>query len=341
MAAEKRQTVERTVGSNDGALRFLEARGMPLAAVVLAVFDQSDDCIKLIDVDGKLQFMNCNGMQAMEVDDFGGISGQPWESLWPAETQGQVRDAIAEARTGNVSRFEAFCPTAKGEPRWWDVTVTPVRDRQGMVAALLSSSRDITDRKTREESLGLVAAEMKHRLRNAYTVGAAVSMALAKDQPEHKDFAGEIAGRMMRLANAQSTLVDVGKASLSSVIDMVLQGFNDRDLVQVGPLPDVELGEELTKALALVLGELSTNSVKYGALSGRGWVQINAKEDAETITLDWREEHGTLGPALDLSKIAGGTGRQLMERMLASVGGHMDSTVTDTGFQARILVRKR
>lgn len=210
-----------------------------------------------------------------------------------------------------------------------------------MVAALLSSSRDITDRKTREESLGLVAAEMKHRLRNAYTVGAAVSMALAKDQPEHKDFAGEIAGRMMRLANAQSTLVDVGKASLSSVIDMVLQGFNDRDLVQVGPLPDVELGEELTKALALVLGELSTNSVKYGALSGRGWVQINAKEDAETITLDWREEHGTLGPALDLSKIAGGTGRQLMERMLASVGGHMDSTVTDTGFQARILVRKR
>lgn len=49
---------------NAEALTFLTDRDLSLSGVVLGIFDQSDDCIKLLDVEGRLQFMNCNGRQA-------------------------------------------------------------------------------------------------------------------------------------------------------------------------------------------------------------------------------------------------------------------------------------
>ncbi|WP_344709218.1 PAS domain-containing protein [Sphingomonas humi] len=339
IAAERLR--DREESPNAGALGFLQDHGLPLSSVVLAFFDQSDDCIKLLDVDGALQFMNCNGMRAMEVDDFGLVAGCPWESLWPAETQGQIATSLAEASAGRFYRFEAFCPTAKGTPRWWDVTVTPVRDARGEVAAILCSSHDVTDRKVKQEALASVAAEMKHRLRNAYTVGAAVSMAMAKDQPQHREFANELATRLMHLAGAQSSLIEVRESTLASIIDNVLKGFGNVDAVEIGPLPDVKLDEEKSKAFALVLGELSTNSLKYGAMSGRGRVRITARTTEEGFEIDWSEDNDGETPLLDLSKVTGGTGSELMRRMLASVGGRMESTLSKGAFEARISVRSR
>lgn len=321
---------------NAHALVFFRDRDLPLSGIVLSLFDQSDDCIKLLDLEGALQFMNCNGRQAMEVDDFSAIAGQPWHSLWPEEAQGLVAAAVGQARAGQFSRFEAFCPTAKGSPRWWDVTVTPIRSEDGHVSAILSSSRDISDRRVREEALASIAAEMKHRLRNAYTVGAAVSMAMAKDQPEHASFARELASRMVGLAEVQARLVDVDATTLADIVPGVVHSFGHADAVQIDIISDVSLSEPQAKALALVLGELSTNSLKYGALSGRGRVHVSAKASGGDVELEWREVHEITTPSLDFSQVGGGSGRQLMERMLASVGGSLQSASSEEGYRALI-----
>ena len=65
------------------AVDFLRAAGLALSSVVLGLLDQSDDCIKIIDSDGALRFMNCNGKRAMQIDDFCAVAGQPWHALWP------------------------------------------------------------------------------------------------------------------------------------------------------------------------------------------------------------------------------------------------------------------
>ena len=105
------------------AASFADASGAMLAAIL----DQSADCIKVISAAGTVEYMNRNGQCAMEIDDFCAVAGQDWTSLWPLDARPTIAQAIATARNGQPSRFEAFCPTAKGTPRWWDVSVSPLR----------------------------------------------------------------------------------------------------------------------------------------------------------------------------------------------------------------------
>ncbi len=72
------------------------------------------------------------------------IIGQPWASLWPPEAASIVDQAIATAAAGEIARFNGFCPTAKGTPKWLDVTVSPVLNAQRRPEFLLVISRDIS-----------------------------------------------------------------------------------------------------------------------------------------------------------------------------------------------------
>lgn len=120
----------------------------PLSKLPLTVdllFESSPDCAKMLDAQGNLLAMNVNGQCLMEVDDVTQVCGLPWTSLWPEEAGAQIKAALEQARQGELGRFVAFCPTAKGTPKWWDVRVTPVYDEKKQVQGFLSVSRDITE----------------------------------------------------------------------------------------------------------------------------------------------------------------------------------------------------
>ncbi|WP_426173464.1 hybrid sensor histidine kinase/response regulator [Massilia sp. TWR1-2-2] len=121
-------------------------------------FEHSPDCIKIFDLHGRLQAMNRNGQCAMEIDDLSTLTGTLWPSLWPEDARAKVIAAMDSALAGGSGHFDAFCPTNKGSPRWWDVLVTPIFGDDGKVANLLSVSRDITDaHRAVEQRLELVA----------------------------------------------------------------------------------------------------------------------------------------------------------------------------------------
>lgn len=136
------------------------------AELYLRLFEDSPDCIKLLDAEGYLEHMNSNGCVLMEVDDFEGIvHRKAWCDLWPEETKPLVSKSVVEAKSGNKSRFQAFCPTAKGTPKWWDVFVNPVLDEEKNVVNIISASRDITSIKLEEQRksdfLKIVGHELK------------------------------------------------------------------------------------------------------------------------------------------------------------------------------------
>lgn len=109
------------------------------------ILESSNDCIKVLTLDGQLLFMNTGGTNLFEVDDPASLLNAQWPSFWRGKDQENAMAAIAAAKTGDVGRFQGYCPTAKGTPKWWDVIVTPIRDVSGQIAQLLSISRDITE----------------------------------------------------------------------------------------------------------------------------------------------------------------------------------------------------
>jgi PAS domain S-box-containing protein len=113
----------------------------------------SQDCIKVLDLDGRLLFMNEGGMQVLEICDLGPVLHTPWVDFWQGEDRAEAVAAVETARNGGVGRFTGYFPTTvTGKPRWWDVVVSPIRDAQGQPERLLALSRDVTEQHLAEET---------------------------------------------------------------------------------------------------------------------------------------------------------------------------------------------
>jgi len=108
------------------------------------ILESAPDCINALNLDGRLLSMNTPGMRLMEIEDFGPFEGEYWINFWQGAERDAALAAVETARGGKTGRFQGFCPTAKGAPKWWDVIVAPIRNRQGKVIKLLATSRDIT-----------------------------------------------------------------------------------------------------------------------------------------------------------------------------------------------------
>jgi PAS domain S-box-containing protein len=302
-----------------------------------AILDQSLDCIKLIGPTGRLDFMNRNGRCAMEIDDFAAVAGRNWWELWPEEAQPLIREAVEHARNGRNFRFEAFCPTARGAPRWWEVAVSPLKASDGTLRGIVSVSRDVTERVAALELRETAAAEMRHRLQNAYTLAGAIVQASARGSPEREAFAKDILTRLEQLGAAQSLLLEQegnGELTLGTLVERLTLPFRGHHCaIDFGPLPSVPLGEQEVRVLALAVGELSTNSNKYGALRHGGSIAIAAELKEKTLQLTWRET--TSGPSPNVRREPG-SGHRLIERALRSCGGRLDIDWRSDGLQAII-----
>jgi PAS domain S-box-containing protein len=115
-----------------------------VGAYFLGVVEASQDCIRVLSLDGVVEYMNRRGQVLFEITDFDRMRGQVWGDLWPAETRHMLHRAVRDARSGKVASFRAVCPTRSGVRKCWDTTVSPVRDGEGKVTRLLATSRDVT-----------------------------------------------------------------------------------------------------------------------------------------------------------------------------------------------------
>ncbi|QKQ76333.1 PAS domain-containing protein [Nostoc sp. TCL240-02] len=114
------------------------------------ILDSSSDCIKVLSLDGRLLYMNTGGLCLMEIDDLNCYLNTEWLGFWEGSSRQQAEEALATTKTGEVSIFRGYCPTAKGTPKWWEVVVSPILDASGQLERILLISRDITDRKQAE-----------------------------------------------------------------------------------------------------------------------------------------------------------------------------------------------
>jgi PAS domain S-box-containing protein len=118
-----------------------------------SVVESSRDCIKVLDLEGRLQWISAGGQHLMEIEDAKPLLQKSYPDFWSGADREAASNAVAAARSGGTSRFEGYCPTCKGTPKWWDEIVAPMLGKDGRTEKLLVVSRDITAQKHAEQTL--------------------------------------------------------------------------------------------------------------------------------------------------------------------------------------------
>lgn len=296
------------------------------ADILRGVLAGCGDCIKILDLDGRLQFMSEGGKRVMEVENFGALKGCPWPDFWAGTGNTDAKQAVATAISGGTARFRGQADTAKGNPRFWDVQVSPIFNEDGKPTHLLSISRDITDQWRSERDLreaaerqALLAGELAHRIKNTLAmVGAIANQTMRGDSVANAREA--FAARLMTLSHAHDILTQTSWASapIKDVVEGALRPHRSGMGRIVASGPDVWLAPKQALALAVAIHELATNAAKYGSLSTDGGVEIVwTNGGAEPVfRFVWKETGGpnVIAPA----KSALGFGTRLIEKMLAN-----------------------
>ena len=182
---------------------------------------------------------------------------------------------------------------------------------------------ELEQRKKAEEAREFLLREMQHRVKNTFgTVLAIAGQTFKGASPaQHQSFFARV--RALSEAHALLTHVSWSSVALRDVIANAIEPFQSADYPRVivsGPEVELDPGKALT--LAMVLHELCTNAVKYGALSlDPGIISISwetgKRGDHRAVKITWQEDGGPLVPP----PTHRGFGSTLIERALSGTQG--------------------
>ncbi len=176
------------------------------------------------------------------------------------------------------------------------------------------------------EDRELMIGEMAHRMKNAFARIGALARITLRESESLEDFESKFDGRMRALSDAKQMLVTgaVESVELGRIVhrELELAGRSPQQLAAVTG-PDVRLDDEGAQALSLAIHEFVTNSIKYGALAGRGELAVGWRRVGGDVELSWiesdlaetphidSESFGTqLHPHLDRTSVEGQLGSQ-------------------------------
>jgi two-component sensor histidine kinase/PAS domain-containing protein len=229
------------------------------------------------------------------------------------------------AMTGQPVRFEQFAAQLGG--RWYDVHAFPVGNPALHQVGILFN--DVTDRKSTEllrkqveQQQEVLNKELSHRMKNTFAMVQAIASQTLRRVSDREPVEA-FTQRIQALSTAHDVLVKQNWAAtnMDIVVRSVLATLAEKDrFVITGP--GIGLGARATLALSLLLHELTTNAVKYGALSNEdGRVSVDWRLDVidgtEELTLAWRE---TGGPVVT-EPSQKGFGSRLIRMGLIGTGG--------------------
>ena len=195
-------------------------------------------------------------------------------------------------------------------------------DDAGMVERIMFGIFiDVTGRKQAEEGRELLAGEMSHRVKNLLSIASGLTMITSRSTKNTKEMAHELTLRLTALGRAHDLVrpvpgqTEAPSALLGDLLTVLLAPYDDLGAfsgrIRVS-VPRMSVGESATTAFALVVHELATNSLKYGALSvDTGTLDVSCSAHDEAITVIWTESGG---PKVKVPTGPGGYGSKLVKQ---------------------------
>jgi signal transduction histidine kinase/CheY-like chemotaxis protein len=186
-----------------------------------------------------------------------------------------------------------------------------------------------------ESTRRLLLDELNHRVKNTLASVQAIAQQTVRSTKDPADFATRFSGRIQSMARVHSLLTDStwrGADLRELTHDQLLRGAVDNSkLTAWGPA--VRLEPQIAVHVAVMLHELGTNSVKYGALSvAKGWVTVNWSVAGDVLNLQWVERGG---PMVSVPAKRG-FGTTLIEQSAKSEGGNAEQLFEPEGITWKI-----
>ena len=317
--------------------KLLERDQAHLAAIVAS----SEDAIISHDLDGTITSWNAGAekIYGYSVDE---MIGQPMSTLlddvqideWPAN--------LIRLRQGKpVTDIDISRVTKGDRVIYVSLTISPMRDAQGVIFGASAVARDIAMRKLAEEHSAMLMAELDHRVKNILAVVSSVVTQTLKTDGSARSAGVEIEGRIQAISRAHGLLTELGgvEGSLAKLVATELKPFKHRTNVTTAG-DDVVLTSQANLSVALAVHELATNSVKYGSLSteaGRLAVtwRVIAAEGGQVLEILWLE---TGGPPVTPPKNRG-FGTKLIELSLVrGLSAKVDREFLEAGVRCCISI---
>lgn len=204
---------------------------------------------------------------------------------------------------------------------------------------------DVTGRKQAEEGSELLAGEMSHRVKNLLTIAAGLTEITSRTAASVQQMTRELITRLTALDRAHDLVRPLpgkqGKAALLGDLLSVLLAPYDETAAFSGRIrvavPRMGVGEKTATTLAMVVHELSTNSMKYGALSSSaGFLDISGVSVGDMLILMWAE---TGGDSIAKDPELTGFGSRLVQRSITGqLGGEVSYDWQEAGLVVTIRV---
>jgi PAS domain S-box-containing protein len=278
--------------------RLLRQRPYVTASLLASIVESSDDGIYSLDLDGIITSWN-KGAEQLFGYTAAEVVGKPVAMLIPLDRQDEETAILERIKRGErIHHYETVRQRKDGGLVEISLTVSPICTPKGKIIGASKIARDISERKKSQQ---LIVRELTHRTGNLFAVFQAIatravdeSKAAAKIKANLKHVLND---RLQALARAYEVIAEGGSASLAAILAREFDGFSKQ--VKIGGC-DIVVNPSAAQQFALIVHELATNALKYGALSApTGRVAIDGKIErlngSGTFRFVWRE---TGGPAV-------------------------------------------
>jgi two-component sensor histidine kinase/CHASE3 domain sensor protein len=267
-----------------------------------------------------------------------------------------IRTAIAqESALKAEQRSEAFASAARLEQRLIPLiailgvailalVATGFRAERSRALAAAEAEQAAALRRANERAQ-LLARELNHRVKNLFSVILSIVTLSGRKQGSSREVVESIHARIHALSLAHGTSqAAVGNAGvpLSPVIARTMEPYADEDGARVRCSgPDVELPVRMITPIGMIIHELATNAVKYGALSVEGgsvelrWEVVTGCA-ARELALSWAEQGGPPLSFTDGAPSHAGFGSQMTALAARQLDGSLSREWPPSGAVVRL-----
>lgn len=226
---------------------------------------------------------------------------------------------------------------------WWRCRHHPLHGPDGRIDYVVQITENVTDLVRTEELKVAIAHELQHRVSNLFSLVEVIARRTAAHSDTLPGFLDRFIERVHAMARTHSHLIgsNWNRMSMRDLIARQLEEGREDLSPQVAiEGPEIMLGAGEAQALSMALHELTTNSLKYGALkdaTGRlavSWSRLGE----QGFRLAW-EERTTPAQA---NGGRAGFGSMILDTIVPSqLGGNAVRTFAADGLRYAITVERR